>query len=593
MTDNSRMTKSEQEEALREGFDLLNSMGATPERLKLKKAMEQLVEDYEAGNYADEPAAAPESQSQGDPNRGSAMNAAAEGVAMGGSAEIAGGFGAMMEALQGRPERSGEAYRDIRDTVEGDLEAYREREPVMSSVIETGSSMLGPAAVGSMMTRVLTPNASPVRRFTQNSVAAGAGGAAYGGLSGEEGERTSRAIMGFVQGAPFGGFFGEVGHQLLKGYRRRQAGKQGAQEGTGDIVTLNYKVDPKSGRAVTDRASKEARRQGLTDEAAMGVKMATPADRERMKEMMKIMREREANPRARIFKRPSDIAGESVVSRYNQIDALRKEVGEEIDEIALDRFRGMPVNVQVPRRNYIERLNKLGVEFESDGSLDFRDSEFRNQPDIQAMLNDAWEMLTEGGGPRDALAVHRMKRTLDGDISYGKAERGLQGRAENALQGLREDFREKLNTLDRDYSRANETYSDVMGAIEKLEDVSTVDLESPNADKGVGVLLRRLTGNQVSRTKLIDALGAMEDVGAKYGLDFEDDVIAQVIFVRDLENVFGPTTETAIIDEIARGTEQGLAGRAWDAGRRRVPELLGVDRENALRAFEELLESYD
>ena len=150
------------------------------------------------------------------------------------------------------------------------------------------------------------------------------------------------------------------------------------------------------------------------------------------------------------------------------------------------------------------------------------------------------------------------------------------------------------------YNTANTKYADTVGALDALQDVAgkKMDLFGPNAEKATGTLLRRMMSNAQSRVNLVDAVDSLESMSKKYGGAFTDDISSQMLFVDELDNVFGSVARTSFAGEAAKGIRKGAEaitgqrtalGTALDIGAAGVEKLRGINEEGAFKAINELL----
>jgi hypothetical protein len=123
-----------------------------------------------------------------------------------------------------------------------------------------------------------------------------------------------------------------------------------------------------------------------------------------------------------------------------------------------------------------------------------------------------------------------------------------------------------------------------------------IDFDSPSANKQLGTAMRKLTSNYGTRAELIDALDLANSTSTKYGLKLEDDIVNQLIFVNELDRMFGAAADTSLKGQQAQAQITGLdiargrlRERALDLLAEKAEELRGVNKENAVKAMEELL----
>lgn len=578
------------EETLRKGDAMLKRVtNPTEETLALKEDLKKIAKAYQAGQWDEEPKA-PEPE-----ERGNALNPIAEGATYGAASELAAAGAATVgtllpESMGGIPSGKGlgnGAYTEIRDSIDADLEGYREREPVASFLLEQGGSAVTGGAAMNRVQQALDPGAAPAKRLATNMIGGGTGGAIYGGMSAEEGDRMESAGEGFMLGAPVAGAMGEWSARGRRATNQREQITEALKSRSGDRVAARWELGPK-GTPVKDTRAREAIRQGVPEDTVVVIKSSSDADKRKMAQMLDIQQRRMDNPRESVLRRPSDVAGDAVAKRYDTVLELNQEAGSKLDEAA-EALKGVSVDYAPAFQNFRSELARMGVTF--DDGINFGGSDLDGIPELQSLITRTLKRLHNEGMPLDGKGLHRVKRFLDQNISYGRTTRGLSGKAESVIQKLRRDINEGLKASDDNYSKVNEQYSDTIGVLDELQSLTDkrVNLSGPNAGKALGTLLRRLTGNQASRIPLLQTIDGLESVSRKYGIQYEDDVISQVLFVNELEELFGPSAQTSFLADVSKGAERGWKERTWDAASSRVGPLFGRTDDNRMKALRELL----
>jgi hypothetical protein len=133
-----------------------------------------------------------------------------------------------------------------------------------------------------------------------------------------------------------------------------------------------------------------------------------------------------------------------------------------------------------------------------------------------------------------------------------------------------------------------------------------MNLSGPNADKATGTLMRRVLSNAQSRITLLDSVDDIEKIAKKYErfkgeLDptriegpftstLDDDLLGQVLFVDELDAVFGTTARTSLQGQVEQAVKQGPVGVAAEAVAKGAEKLRGINEENAFKSIKELLQ---
>ena len=224
----------------------------------------------------------------------------------------------------------------------------------------------------------------------------------------------------------------------------------------------------------------------------------------------------------------------------------------------------------------------------------------------------------------DAYELHRLKRYIDENVSYGKGAEGLTGKVENIVKGLRRDIDSALDAEFPIYNRANTEYSETRDILDEFARLggSGVDPSSPNYEKRLGTLLRRVLSNAVSRESMLDLTQEADSAAKRYTspsgstsvvpyapsssplLDspasLDDDVLTQVLFADELDRMFGTNARTSFAGDISKQVERGIdtmaspqnqtfAGMLLEGGKTAADYARGINEENAMEALRQLL----
>jgi hypothetical protein len=371
--------------------------------------------------------------------------------------------------------------------------------------------------------------------------------------------------------------------------------------GSTDKTLSNYMISG-AGKLKTDKLAKETIKQGFDQGVVAAIKGASKTDKGKMVKMTEVMEKGKENALFAMKNRPSDVAGDSLLDRVGFIKDVNKKAGKDVDKAA-KALRGNRVDFDEPVRNFMDNLDEMGIRLDENFKPQFQGSDIEGLAGPQAAIKNIIGRLSRGepGVAPDAFELHRMKRFIDEQVTYGKAGEGLKGKTERVLKQLRANLDETLDVNFPEYNRANIAYADTVGALDALQDVAgrKMDLFGPQAEKATGTLLRRMMSNAQSRVNLVDAVDNLEIISKKYGANFGDDISTQMLFVDELDNVFGPVARTSLAGETAKAVKKGaetvtgqktLLGATTEAAAAGVERLRGITEANAFKSIKELLE---
>ena len=371
---------------------------------------------------------------------------------------------------------------------------------------------------------------------------------------------------------------------------------------TPDSVDL-VNVRLSGSQVVPDNEAASAIKQGWKDGTVASIKAATDKDRQAMTKMLNIFKMGEKREAFRAMNRPADILGDTVQSRVDFLANTNQQAGKAIDRIAQTRLRGQGVDYDPAINSFLDELGTLGVKVELDqngvAKAILQGSDIQGDKAAQRILNTVLERLSTAKAP-DAYGVHTAKRFIDTQVNYGKKNLAnpLTSQAERALKNLRRNLNQSLGERFPDYKAANEKYADTITALDDLQKAAgtQIDFDSPNANKALGTAMRKLTSNYGTRANLIDSLEQANQVASKYGMKLDDDIMNQLIFVNELDRMFGAAAQTSLKGQVSEAMQTGLdiargnaAQRAMELVAEKAQNLRGINKENAIKAMEEIL----
>ncbi len=369
------------------------------------------------------------------------------------------------------------------------------------------------------------------------------------------------------------------------------------EQGSTDASVAPYRLDRWQGVA-GDPVAKKAINQGFDESVISAVKAATPEDRQKMMRMLAIRQRGHKNARYAMDNRASDVAGDSLMRRVRHVKRTNEGAGKRLDSVA-KTLKGQQVNYNGPIGDFLSSLRDMGVTMDDRLRPAFKGSDIEGVEGAERVVKRIIARMRDTKTP-DAYDLHRLKRYIDEQVTYGKSADGLGGKTERVLKKLRRDLDSTLDSQFEEYNRVNTQYSDTVNAIDALQDAAgtKVNLYGENADKAIGTVLRRLMSNTQSRVNLIDAIDELETVGRKYGGRFTDDLKAQMLFADELDKRFGPTARTSLAGEVEKGTKRAaelatgqrtVTGAAAEAAAEALAKARGVNDDAAFRSMRELL----
>jgi len=405
------------------------------------------------------------------------------------------------------------------------------------------------------------------------------------------------------------------------------------EAGSTDIETAGFKLAAPSAkpttaigealklggpRVVKDPLAGETIKQGFDPGVIAAVKGSSKADKLAFNRMVNIAEKGKKNARFAIENRPSDVVGDLLMGRLRSVQKANTQAGKKLDVVARG-LKGKPVEFKPAIDTFLEDLDGIGVTLgrAPDGSIkpSFKGSDIEDLAGPEAAINRIVKRLSRAGTP-DASTLHQMKRFIDEQVTFGKNAEGLAGRTERILKKLRRNIDQALDEQFPEYDKVNVQYAETISALDEFQRVAgqRMNLTGPNAQKATGTLMRRLMSNAQSRINLLDSVNEIERVAKKFGgltdqlkiegpiaPGLENDLLSQVLFVDELDRVFGTAAKTSLLGDVEKGVRGAkTAGRAatskggaadvvLDVAGKVAEKALNINEEAAFKAIKDLL----
>jgi len=232
--------------------------------------------------------------------------------------------------------------------------------------------------------------------------------------------------------------------------------------------------------------------------------------------------------------RPSDIAGDVVVSRIEFIKDTIDNANKVKDDIATNTFVGLPVDVNRVGSAFTDALARQGVELlpDANGVLrvpKFEGSKISVDRTAQRVVKDTIKLLSEAG--TDAASLHTLKGQLDALINYRRTSANkLTPDGEKVVKALRQEINAVLRETSPEYARANDIVSKGLDAFERFDDAtaSGVKIFEETANKTIGTELRKVFSNYTNRVDIQNATGNLEQVAKDFAKGSDSQAVIEL-----------------------------------------------------------------
>jgi hypothetical protein len=255
----------------------------------------------------------------------------------------------------------------------------------------------------------------------------------------------------------------------------------------------------------------------------------------------------------------TDVVGESALKRVEAIDKINQVAGRQIDKAA-QSLKGVKVDVTREVDEFTDSLAGIGVKIEPTSKgvkINYKDSDFEGMKKSQKVINNVVSRMYNTKSP-NAYDVHRMKKFIDNNVTFGGGKTGAEGKAESLIKGLRRNLDGYLDGISKNYDKANTKYADTVTV---LNDVKGVAGKNGINARTLGLLANRVDSRAVSSARIGDIYSSLDDVAAKYGVRFKDSVSDLHIIANSIDN-----TLPNVVNNSLQGQVGNAASKALDKG---------------------------
>jgi len=282
---------------------------------------------------------------------------------------------------------------------------------------------------------------------------------------------------------------------------------------------------------------------------------------------------------------PISAVGKPVVDKFNTLKAQTSKLGNQLDDIA-DGLVGQPVRGSGAIISTVDdSLAKLKIS-KTENGLNFTGSNIEGLGTNETIVNNVYRRLNEA---TDANDLHRLKKYIDDNVTYGKTTGGFTGTAEDLVKGWRKAIDD---TLDVEFPAYNKVNTELAQRIKPINDFkrfmkSATGLDEDLMNMSAGQLMRRIASNLRSNPELRQVLRDLDKAtNVKGKLSIETDTL--VDFFATLEkyypeivgkNTFKGQIGSAIVEsgsltDKAFGAVKAIAGQSEAVKRKAITDFL-------------------
>lgn len=339
--------------------------------------------------------------------------------------------------------------------------------------------------------------------------------------------------------------------------------RQAIQDGSKYFV--DKKIDAKTGRIVDDVIAKKALKQNISDETIAFTKRLDAGTNKQAKRIL--------DRGAEILEfgektggRPNALIGERVMKRFDTVMKANNSAGRDISK-AVSEIKDTAFNIADDVDAFDDSLTRLGIT-RSDGVLNFKGSQIEGDSVVPLIKMMDKRLKTA----YDAKSLHQEKQFIANKLYTKAGEAKVKGgtldpKGVQILDDLRDGFNQKLRDASDDYAKANDSYSETIGTLNDFKKVMGQKKFNPYSDRidnTIGNESRKLLTQYRSGQDMQLSIKNLNDMSAKYGGKFDDDIVELTRFYDNFEREFKSFSPGSFQAQ-TRDVAKEAAGVAFDA----------------------------
>ena len=420
---------------------------------------------------------------------------------------------------------------------------------VFSSILETADDLTGETVSGAIQPIIKQAVESP----TGQKIIKGAEdiNIATKGVAGDVLDASNLLGLGALKSAPAKtlkeNIVNGVRTKIVTPIKETVTGGKTLKELIGKTITKEAKVIPEE--VVSPVTFKEAVATGFTPQEARTLSNLSNTDKTVTGQMLKLSEDINSG-KVDAVKRPIDIVGENVKTRLDSLKKIEGELGKGVDEAA-KTLNNLPIDQAELNKTLFNTANEYSI-IKTDKGWDFSNSDFALTKGVQKDIEEALNFALSP--KKDAYAIHRIKKTLDGLIYPQKAGEGLEGSAKTLIKKLRKNVDSYLDDTFPVYKEANDAYSEVRNVLDSASDTLGNFNDSNLAQK-----IRQTFSNSPKREEFKAVLKKVDELAIKKNLPDIGNVYNQALFSEKLIDLFGDKAVTGFGEQIKRAVSRAQA----------------------------------
>ena len=152
---------------------------------------------------------------------------------------------------------------------------------------------------------------------------------------------------------------------------------------------------------------------------------------------------------------------------------------------------------------FLDDLDDIGVRFRR-GNPVFGGSDIEGITPAENLITKVVERAKNVSD--DANELHKLKKFIDEQVTFGRTGEGLSGRTERILKGFRNSIDEVLDTTFDSYNQANSRYSEAIRLFDTTKSVLGNKFDPSQGTIRAGAVARRILGNSANRGDILEFL---------------------------------------------------------------------------------------
>lgn len=288
----------------------------------------------------------------------------------------------------------------------------------------------------------------------------------------------------------------------------------------------------------------------IPQEDASLINTANRSTKKEMARMVDAYENFKANPRT--ANRPENIIGENIMKKVKVVSDNSKKISGQIND-TVKKIATKKVSTEDVGSQFLDDLQRIGVNIDDTGKLDFSNSIIKNSKSEQSIIEDVWNELNKDLTAGDA---HLLRQRWFNDLDLAKQQGQITGTVPQVVNKVRSGLMKSISDVSKEYSDLSKQEAIILKSLRDFTNLVGKKWTGKADDilqLRVGEIANRLTGKASADAYAI--LNQIDHLAGQYGYKGGVSNYDLVFFKDFLEKQLGLTQRGGLAGQVQLGLQ--------------------------------------